>query len=267
MIVPAVLALALLVVVGGAVALLSYAATQASQPLAVARQYCTALRAQDYAAAYMLTSSAARNQMSQAQFAADAKLQDTVDGRVTQCTPAAATRDVWRDAGGNLSFVFGGTHSVAVMVTLARAHLVARAGTLDMAQEGSAWKVGSIANALQGTPLGPLLLADAFCKSLAAGDFKTAYSALSAHQVSLEQTETNFAKEATLPSGSHYAGCSPNYATYRVVGASATVSLTLNISVATASGTSVIPVAEQASFVQEQGAWKLDGLDLPASAT
>ncbi len=264
---PAAAALALLLACGGTTALLSFAATQATRPIAVARQYCAALHAQNYRAAYALTSSATQKQTSKAWFTTEAQLHDGVDGKVTRCAPVPAGRDAFGDAIGDLGFLLGGARAATVTVTIVRTRLGARTGTITMTSQGGSWTVGSIADALQGTPLGPLLLANHFCTALAAGDFKTAFGDLSAHQVSLEQSEANFARQATLPAGSKYTGCAPDLTTYHVAGATASVKLALDIQVTTPAGTSVVPVASLASFVQEKGAWKLDGLDPPSSAS
>jgi hypothetical protein len=263
---PAVAALALVVVCGGTTALLSFAASQATRPIAAARQYCAALRAQNYSAAYALTSDATQKQVSKAQFTTEAQLRDGVDGKVTRCAPVPASRDTFGDAVGDLGFLLGGAQAAPLTVTIVRTRLGARSGTITMTSQGGSWTVGSIADTLQGTPLGPLLLANHFCKALAAGDFKAAFGDLSAHQVSLEQSEANFARQAALPAGSKYIGCAPDLTTYHVAGASASVKLALDIQVTTPAGASVVPVASLASFVQEKGAWKLDGLDPPSSS-
>jgi hypothetical protein len=263
---PVVAALALVLACGGTTALLSVAAVQATRPIAATLQYCAALRVQDYRAAYALTSSATQKQTSQAQFTAEAKLHDGVDGKITRCAPVPASRDTFGDAIGDLGFLLGGARTAAVSVTIVRARLGARTGTITMTSQGGSWSVGAIADTLQGTPLGPLLLADHFCAALAAGDFKSAFGDLSAHQVSLEKSEANFAREAAPPAGAKYTGCVPELTTYHVAGATASVQLALDIQVTTPAGASVVPVVSLASFVQEKGAWKLDGLDPPSSS-
>jgi hypothetical protein len=258
---PAVAALALILACGGATLLLSYAAAQATRPIAAARQYCAALQARQSAAAYTLTASPTRKQQSQAQFTTEAQFHDGVDGKVTRCAPTPASRDTFRDAFADLAFLLSGAQSSTVTVTITRARLGTRAGVMTMTAQGDTWLVASLDTSLQGTPLGPLLLADHFCRALAADDFKTAFGDLSAHQIGLEKTEANFARDAALPTGAKYTGCAPDFTTYRLTGATASVKLALNIKTTTPAGTAIVPVPTLASFVLEKGAWKLDGLD------
>lgn len=251
-------ALALLVGVVVLARVAAYGADQAAQPRTVASRWCGALLAHNYASAWALLSPGAQAGQTAALFATDAQLQDAVDGRVTACTAVAAAGG-W---GADLGFAFAPPASVDVSVRLIRAQLGTRTGTVTLARSAGGWRVSAVAGALRGTPLGPLLVANHFCAALAAGNYTSAYGDLSAHQISLEKSATNFAKEATSPGGAAYAGCTPSYRTYTIKGDTATLGLTVNIRVATRAGTSVVPVVGVATLVLEHNAWKLDGLDI-----
>lgn len=252
-------ALALLV---GVVVLARVAASghdQAAQARAVASRWCGALLAHNYASAWALLSPGAQAGQTAAQFATDAQLHDAVDGGVTACTVAAAAAGGW---GADLGFGLAPPATMGVSVHITRAQLGARTGDVTLARQAGGWRVSAVAAALQGTPVGPLLVADHFCKALTAGNYTSAYGDLSARQTSLEKSAANFAKEATSPGGAAYVGCTPSYHTYKITGDTATLGLTINIRVATDAGTSVVPVAGVATLVLENNAWKLDGLDI-----
>ena len=240
----------------------AFAAGQAQAPLVAARAYCAALARQRYDTAYNLLTPSARAGATAAQWAADARLRDTVDGRVTRCTPIAASRDALTSFRDDLGITTGTLTTIPVGLAITRSHLGPRTGSLTLLHQNDAWRIKTVSSAVQGTTLGPLKTVQAFCQALAAGDFQQAYTYLSARQVKLEQNAAAFARQAAPPTGAKYAGCALDYATYRAQAATASLTLALNIAVTTASGTATVAVHGVASFVLERGLWKLDGLDL-----
>lgn len=258
--------IALVLLAGGAGGVLAYAARQGGGPARAAADYCTALKAHEYAAAYGSLTTALRAPWTLQRYADEAKLQERIDGSITQCLVVNATDDgsngIWRD----LSVAFGGRNSATVRMTITRARLGVRDGTVTMLRQADGWKIGQLEAALQGTPLAPLHVADQFCTALVAGDYKTAFGDLSARQVGLEQSEATFASQVALPAGTRYTSCILDYAGYKVAGSTATLPLTLNIAVTTPTGVPVIPAKGSVTLVAERGTWKLDGLDLPTSS-
>lgn len=265
MVVVVVTALALLVC-GGGLALRAYAASQAQRPLLAARAYCAALTSQHYAGAYALLAASARTSETATQWTADATLHDTIDGRVTRCAATAPSHGALGDFSDSLGITFGTLTAIPITLTLTRAHLSQRSGTLTLARQASGrpamWQISAIPASLQGTPLAPLKAVQGFCQALAAGNYQQAYTYLSTHQVALVKSAAAFAQQVAPPTGTKYAGCAPDYTTYQVHSTAASITLALNINVTTTSGSSTVPVHGTASLVLEQNAWKLDGLDL-----
>jgi hypothetical protein len=251
---------ALLAVGIAAFSIRAYARDQATAPGRVLQRYCSALLAHNYASAYALLDRSAQGAQTQAQFAADARLHDTVDGRVVACT-GGQTASGWQY---DLSFLLSPPAGVALRTTVTRARLGARQGMVTIDRQSSAWRVQTIDAELQGTPLGPLQVADHFCRALAAGNYASAFGDLSAHQTAVERSPANFAAEAARPEGVGYADCAPDYRTYSVKGGAAMLGLTVDLRVATPSGATVVSLPASATFVLERGSWKLDGLDVTA---
>ena len=122
---------------------------------------------------------------------------------------------------------------------------------------------------LAGTNLGPLLVADTFCQALIKGDYATAYSTLSSRQQSLA-TEQVFA----LQFGSALGGpvklnsCTLDYTTYAIRTRAAAISATFNLTISTSTGgTLSTNLKTVLSFIQENGAWKVDDFSLQPSAS
>jgi hypothetical protein len=76
----------------------------------------------------------------------------------------------------------------------------------------------------------------------------------------VEKSAANFAAEAKQPGATTYAGCTADYRHYAVAGTTATLPLTLDIKVNMPGAAPVVPVVDIATFVEQGGAWKLDGL-------
>ena len=241
--------LLLLACVAGFGILFYNAAQIALQPLQAAQSFCDDLKRQDYTAAYSLLSATYQGQVTQMQFTQGSQLHDQIDGKVQNCAPAS---------NNNFSFNLGNgptTASFSATVTRNKAFT----GKISMVKQGGAWKVDALDPSLQGTDIGPIVVATTFCQALVAQDYQTAYNQLSARQHQLA-TEPQFASQiqSGLGASVKIVGCTPNFSTYAasvVPNTKATLDSSLNIST---QGTTV-PVSTTLTFVYEGGAWKIDG--------
>jgi flagellar basal body-associated protein FliL len=230
--------------------ILFYNAAQiALQPLQAAQNFCNDLKTQDYSSAYNMLSTTYQGQVTQTQFTQGSQLHDQIDGKVQSCPLASNS---------NFSFNLGnGPTTASFNATVTRNKTFT--GKISMIKEGSAWKVDALDQSLQGTDIGPIVVANTFCQALVAQDYQTAYNQLSARQHGLA-TEAQFASEIQsggLGASVKIVGCTPNFTTYAasvVPNTKATLDSSLNIS---AQGTTV-PVSTTLSFVYESGAWKID---------
>ena len=254
--------LALLLLCGLGAGVWAVVTHQAQDPIVAVRAFCAALASQRYDVAYTLLAPNGRGGETAAQWAADARLHDTIDGRVTRCVATVPSGNPFSTFRDDLGIATGALATVPLDLTMTRARLGPRSGTLNVWHVGNAWKIKTVPDALPGTTLGPLKTMQGFCQALAAANYAQAYSYLSARQVALEKSPAAFAQQATPPPGAKYAGCAPNYAAYTVRGSAASIALAVNFTVSTASGNSTIAVHGTATFVLERGAWRLDGLDL-----
>jgi flagellar basal body-associated protein FliL len=229
--------------------ILFYNAAQiALQPLQAAQNFCNDLKTQDYSSAYTMLSTNYQGQVTQTQFTQGSQLHDQIDGKVQSCAPAS---------NNNFSFNLGnGPTTASFNATVTRNK--AFTGKISMVKEGSAWRVDALDQSLQGTDIGPIVVANTFCQALVAQDYKTAYSTLSARQQGLA-TEAQFASQiqSGLGASVKITGCTPNYSSYAasvVPNTSATLNSSLNVST---QGTTV-PVPTTLTFVYESGTWKID---------
>jgi hypothetical protein len=250
-----IIAVVLLLACGGIGLLIYNAAQIALQPLQAAQHFCDDLKTQDYTAAYTLLSINYQGKVTQTQFTQGSQLHDQIDGKVQNCAPAS---------NNNFSFNLGnGPTTASFNATVTRNK--AFTGKISMVKESSAWKVDALDPSLQGTDIGPLVVANTFCQALAAQDYKAAYNQLSARQQGLA-TESQFASQIQSGLGSNVkiTGCTPNYSTYAasvVPNTKASLDSSLNIST---QGTTV-PVPATLAFVYEGGAWKIDDFTIKTS--
>ncbi len=217
-----------------------------------AGSFCNDLKAQNYTDAYSQLSSAYQGTIPQDQFTQGAKLHDQIDGQVTACgTPNSSS-----STGVSIN---SANTQVTLTVTMTRKQTYT--GNIVLVKSGSAWKIDKIADTLQGTDLGALQTASAFCTALVKSDFQTAYGLLSAAQQS-QSTEQDFADSFTSSfksAGLTLTGCTPDLGTYSVSGSTAMLKSTLDVSLSGV--TTSVPIT--LSFKQEGGAWKIDNIDIP----
>ena len=246
--------------VGGGILIAAYNAAQAElQPVQAAQAFCRDLKSQNDSAAYALLASGYQSQVTMTQFVQASQLQDQVDGKIRACPTATGP-------GIDLSFSSPRDHQSFLITILRNKPL---RGHIALVRENGVWKVEGLEQSLAGTNLGPLLVADTFCQALIKGDYATAYSTLSSRQQSLA-TEQVFA----LQFGSALGGpvklnsCTLDYTTYAIRTRAAAISATFNLTISTSTGgTLSTNLKTVLSFIQENGAWKVDDFSLQPSAS
>ncbi|MGO8950932.1 MAG: hypothetical protein ACLQUY_25420 [Ktedonobacterales bacterium] len=252
------LALSLIVLVFailGGLVFASYNTGQAElEPARVAQAYCRDLESQQFSAAYALLSSSYRVNLTLSQFIQVSQLQDAVDGNVRACPTAVSP---------GLDFSFGLPQDhVAFLITIARSKPFT--GHVELIRQQGGWKVEAIEQSLEGTDVGPLVVANTFCSSVIQGDYAAAYQTLSSRQQSLA-SETVFAQQFKSSFGAlvRLRSCALDYASYHVQAGSAAVSMTFNLTISTpATGALATGLVTVLDFTQEQGGWKLDDFTL-----
>ncbi|HEX6121928.1 MAG TPA: NTF2-like N-terminal transpeptidase domain-containing protein [Ktedonobacterales bacterium] len=240
------------------IGLFVFATVQAAKPIAAATNFCDDLKAQDYTAAYGMLSTDYQGKVTADQFTQASQLHDQIDGKVKKCGLLAS-------GNSSTSFNFDFNNNTAKLSAQTTRNKTFT-GTIALVKQGDDWKIDNIDPSLQGTDLGPLQVANDFCKALAAANYTGAYADLSTKQHS-EATEAQF--EASIKAGLTaaqkqagtavtIAGCKPDLTSYAVSSNGTTASL--NSQLLIAAGAVQVPVAQKVSFVKESGAWKIDDL-------
>jgi hypothetical protein len=212
--------------------------------LVAAGTFCAALQSQNYTAAYQLLGTLPQAAIKQADFVLGAQIHDQVDGPVTACALVSLGQ-------GNTDT------SASLIVNITRTKLGAKQGNVSLDVESGAWKVAGVAPVLLGSDIGPIQVGARFCADLVSGDYADAFTLLSQGFIG-GATEADFATAFTPNPPYKWAGCKPDFSTYKVStsGASYTAALEV-VNTSTSQTTSVNFVL---SFVQEGGSWKLDNI-------
>lgn len=223
---------------------------QAEAAGTVARGLCADLQARQYAAVYALLVPSARQRVTQQQFVTSGSLQDEVDGTIRACAVTAQAPGITLDVaptGENFS----------LRVTRAKTYR----GDLALVRRGDVWQVVSLAPVQLGTEVGPLLVATEFCQALRAGDYAAAYAYTSSAFQARAGAELAYAaaiQNALMQSDATISGCQLEVPTYALgaSGDTATVSWLLQMQV----GSIQNPWSQTATFVKENGVWKIDSI-------
>jgi hypothetical protein len=242
-----------------------YASGQAGQPGLVLSRYCADLTQQNYTDGYGTLSDGARAHLSQAQYVQQQQTHDLIDGQVKSCSAPQAK-------GGGLNLNFGQT-SASLSATLTRAQTTSTkttstkttTGTVSLVRQADGWKIDKLDAALQGTDLGPLLVAQHFCAALAQQDYTGAYGDLSGRQHA-GTTQDAFTKAYTQALGDASAkitGCTPTLSSYTVQAATAALDVVVQLQIS--GGTTPVPVPFHIALVHEGGAWKIDAITAVAT--
>src|SRR5262249_53787045 len=139
-------------------------------------------------------------------FTQDAQLQDQLDGRVRACAVIKGGKDpsAWSQAPQTMTLQVARNHDYS--------------GALTLTRDGLGWKIGSLDLAAIGPAVGPWEVAQRFCAALAAGDYATAYGALS-RQGQADATKDQFIQafnDALASSKGQIASCQLDAASYTV---------------------------------------------------
>jgi hypothetical protein len=218
--------------------------------LETAGVFCAAMQGQAYTTAYSLLGVAAQATVSQTTFVQGAQAHDQIDGTITGCTLVGL-------GNGN------GDSTASLMVTLTRAKLGARTGTVSLDVESGAWKIAALSLELQGTDLGPLQVGAQMCADLVSGNYASIY-ALTSSAFQANVTSAQVVAFFNLPNGFQYAGCKPDFSTYKVNGNQATYSVEIDLADKTTGQMIGFPFTLY--YVDENGGWKLDGIFLKQGA-
>jgi hypothetical protein len=207
-------------------------------------KFCVALQGQDYTAAYALLGGAATTQIAATDFATAGKLHDQIDGTVSACA---------------LEQVNAATATATpVQVSLTRAKLGKRVGSVSLAAEGDTWKIQTLDQDLLGTDTAPLQIGTAFCTASIAGKYPEATALLTPDLAAKVAAVGGLQVVFGLPAGYTFAGCAPDLSTYKVEGLQATYDSSLKIQSTTGGTVSVklslflVPSAD--------GKWLINGI-------
>jgi|GEM_PF-6358901 len=221
---------------------------QASLPKATVASFCGAMTRQDFAGSYGQLVGAARSARTQADFTHNAQEQDQLDGHVRACAVVTSG-----SAANALSQA-----PQTMTLQIARNHTYA--GSLTLVRDGFGWKIGALDEAALGPAVAPWEASQRFCVALAAGDFASAYSALS-RQGQADASQADFTRafsDALASSKAQIASCQLNVTSYVAQSTTATVVATLMVRVTTANGAVSAPVVVRIALVNEAGMWKVD---------
>jgi hypothetical protein len=175
-------------------------------------------------------------------------LQDQLDGHVRACAVVKNGKDTnaWSQAPQTMTLQVARNHNYS--------------GALTLARDGLAWKIGALDLAALGPGVGAWEAAQRFCAALTAGDYATAYGALS-RQGQADATKDQFTKafsDALSSSKAQIASCQLDVASYATQPAAASVVATLAVKATTLNGDVSAPLKVKFSLVNEADAWKLD---------
>lgn len=221
---------------------------EASQPTATVAAFCDALKSQNYASVYQQIPVSAKGAETESALTKDAQLQDQLDSHVRACAVVKNGKDAnaWSQAPQTMTLQIARNHTYS--------------GALTLTRDGLGWKIGTLDMAALGPGVGAWEAAQRFCAALTAGDYATAYGALS-RQGQADATKDQFTKafnDALASSKAQIASCQLDVASYVAQPAAASVVATLTVKATTANGDVSAPVKVKFSLVNEAGAWKLD---------
>jgi hypothetical protein len=210
--------------------------------------FCGALKSQNYASVYQQTPSGAKGTQTESAFAQDAQLQDQLDGHVRACAVVKSGKDgsAWSQAPQTMTLQIARNHTYS--------------GALTLTRDGLGWKIGTLDLAALGPGIGAWEAAQRFCSALTAGDYATAYGALS-RQGQADATKEQFTQafnDALASSKAQIASCQLDVASYVAQPAAASVIATLIVKTTTLNGNVSAPVKVKFSLVNEADVWKLD---------
>jgi hypothetical protein len=216
--------------------------------LLAAGTFCQDMATQNYTGAYGLLASAARAHAKASDFAAQAALQDLVDGKVTACALASLGK-------GNTET------SASLTVSLTRAKLGQRQGDLSLTKESGVWKVAKVDQRIQGTDITGLAVAARFCADVTKGDYADAYT-LASPRFRGSQTAAQFAADFTFTDQGQQikvVGMKADPASYKVTGTSAQIQITITYELGSSGNQAAAPATLKLAQASS-GTWQIDDL-------
>jgi hypothetical protein len=216
--------------------------------LKTAGAFCAALASQDYAGTYALLGAQAQAAVNAANFALAGEAHDAIDGNVSAC--------------GLTGLGQGNSDTAASLVVgITRGKLGAKQGSVTLDIENGAWKITAIDAALQGTDIGPVAVSALVCADVIGGNLTDVYQNLASTALKANVAQADINAFFQLNAGQTYTNCAPDYSTYKVSGSQA--SFDVKFTIQSSSGSVDVPVTM--GFVLENGAWKLDSLNVKSA--
>lgn len=133
-------------------------------PVAVAATYCAALRAGDYPTAFALFSATLQGMQAASDYIQAQRLRDMLMGRLTGCAI--------------INLTMPDDQTMNALLSVSRSAWPRAGGELQLQPSGATWRISLLDPAIQGVDVGPYLIGQRFCASLAAGDYNGIYSLL-----------------------------------------------------------------------------------------
>lgn len=240
----------LMLLVIGAGGLFLYAQSVEGAIAAAAQNFCSDLKAQNYSGAYALLSTSYQAKVTPQQFSQAGQLHDQIDGKVQNCSASGG-------ASGLGALLQLGSTSVTFPTHIARNKTLS--GDMTLVKQGGAWKVDALDESLQGTTLGPILVAEDYCSALASGNVQQAYNDLSPDYQSRLGSAQQYAQtlHSVLTQGVSITGCTPDLSSYSVTGTTAKLNGSLMVQENGISASLSVAL----TFVENSaGVWKIDNL-------
>ncbi|HEU5348779.1 MAG TPA: nuclear transport factor 2 family protein [Ktedonobacterales bacterium] len=258
-----VIAVALLIVVCGAVVGVVYAIGQNAlqEPMNTAKTFCNDLKAQKYSDAYSLLSSEYQGRVSGKDFADASQVHDQLDGKARQCGLTGFPGN----GGFNLNL---NPQDASFDAQIIRNRTYT--GAITLVKQNGSWKIDAVADSLQGSDVGALTTAGLFCKALASQNYTDVYGMFTPayqQQIGSAESYANGLKKVFGGGQFQITGCQPQLTTFSIIpqGDSASVSGAFNIKVTTEAGALTVPVPFKMTFARISGAWKISDLQVVQS--
>jgi hypothetical protein len=219
-----------------------------SAPAAGLNVFCGDLKAKSYPAAYALLTASFQSQLTQAQFVQAMTNLGAAEGPVVNCG---------QSAGGN-SYSYRLLSSAATInLTITRGIAGPLQGIAHLRNEGGAWKVDALDDAVFGVTLDALTVFGAYCSAIQAQRYDDAYALLT------QDSQKQLTKVAFSDLEQLHDGVDGNVTDCHLA---AIGSRNTSVAVAfTASITRASLAARKGSFklALESGAWKISQIDAP----
>jgi hypothetical protein len=208
--------------------------------LVAANNFCATLQGQRYADTYTALDDSLRGGLSAADFEQVSQWSDLVDGTINSCAPVTVDSS-------------GGESAATMAFSVTRARLGKLRGDIALVNANGVWKVKSVANTLQGTDLGALVMGQRYCADLASNNQTDLATQVTAGYV----LTTLGALLVAGFKGESWTGCSFDVSTFKLNGDKASYKGVMQV---TAKDKTTRRAALTFGALQASGAWKMDTL-------